>query len=116
MEDNMGSDLIGGLLAFAVGAALAYGNFRLTKNMLLKKTGASGVGAVSILRQVINVGYLVLVYFLAPKLPCSMIALLVGAVLGLTIPMFLFTFRLTKLTKPGSADGEKTENTKGGEN
>ena len=112
----MGSDLLGGALAFAVGAALAYGNFCITKNMLLKKTGATGVSAVSVLRQVINVAYLVLVYFLAPKLPCSMIALLVGAVLGLTIPMFLFTFRLTRLTKPVSGEQEETQDGKGGEN
>ena len=115
MEDTMGSDLLGGLLTFAVGGLLAYGNFCLTKRMLQKKDGASGVGAVSILRQVINVAYLVLVYFLAPKLPCGMIALLVGAVLGLTIPMFLFTLRLAKLTKPAGGEAQ-TEDSKGGEN
>ena len=111
----MGSDLLGGALAFAAGAVLAYVNFRLSKNMLLKKSGVNSVGAVTVLRQIINVGYLLLVYFLAPKLPWSMIALLIGAVLGLTIPMFLFTYRLAKMTNPAGAEREEQDG-KGGEN
>ena len=112
----MGWNVLGAAAAFVCGGAVAYGNYALTKRMLLKKQGAKSLSGVSALRQVINVAYLVLVSLLAKKLPLSMAWLLIGAVLGLTIPMFLFTARLAKLDLSSGDGAQVRSDEKGGEN
>ena len=44
----------------------------------------------------INVAYLAAVYFVSSAVLSSVVYPLVGAVVGLTVPMFIFTFKLVK--------------------
>ena len=50
----------------------------------------------AVIRQVINVAYLAAVYFVSSAVLSSVVYPLVGAVVGLTVPMFIFTFKLVK--------------------
>ena len=52
----------------------------------------------SIVRQIINIGYLVGVYFVSSIVSVDLKYLLIGAALGITIPMFYFTNKLLKIT------------------
>ncbi|MBE6575949.1 MAG: hypothetical protein E7654_06750 [Ruminococcaceae bacterium] len=109
----MPNSLVGMFAAFLIGAALSYVNYLLTAKAA--KASSGQLAGVSLLRQLINIGYLALVFFLAPYTPWDRIWMLVGAVLGVTLPMFLFTFLLLRRLKQqtGGRDGEDT---KGGEN
>lgn len=109
----MSNSVVGMLAAFLIGAALSYVNYLLTTKAA--KTSSGQLAGISLLRQFINIGYLALVFFLAPYTPWDRIWLLVGAVLGVTLPMFLFTFLLLRRLKQQSVGGDG-EDTKGGEN
>lgn len=61
-----------------------------------------------ILRQVIQIGYLVLLFTLGGYTPWDPVWLLVGGCLGITVPMIYFTYKLVKLNdknKEGDNDG-----------
>ena len=53
----------------------------------------SSLAAVSMMRQLINVLVLTAAYFVADALEISVVAVLVGAALGLTVPLIYLTFR-----------------------
>ena len=73
-----------------------------------KSSGSGGiVSFLPLLRVFISGAYLAAVFLLAPLIPCDPIWLLTGAALGLTIPMFFFTFLLLRQMKSGS--GQKTD-------
>lgn len=86
--------LIGGILAFVVGALLSWGSYLLSRMLLKNKPEL--LSMVSMPRQIINIAYLVAVYFLSDKTPWGLMPLLIGAALGLTGAMFLFTRQLLK--------------------
>jgi len=60
---------------------------------------------------VLGIGYLALLYFAAPYTPWDGIWLLAGGAVGLTIPMFLFTFLLLR-----QVNGQSTAPEPRGEN
>lgn len=114
----MENAFVGGALAFAVGAAVAVGNFLITQKFLKSKN--SSLGAVSMIRQLVNVGYFVLLYFLAEHLPWDVFPLLIGGALGITLPMLILTPVLMKkagsdpskpktASDPSEEDSEKKE-------
>jgi hypothetical protein len=109
---NLSSSVIGFLAAFLIGTALSYVSYLLTARAA--KNPSEKFAAVSLLRQVFNIGYLALVYFLAPYTPWDRIWMLVGAVLGVTLPMFVFTFLLLRQVKQPTV-GRDGEDMKGGE-
>ena len=109
----LSNPVVGMLAAFLIGAALSYVNYLLTAKAA--KASSGQLAGISLLRQLINIGYLALVFFLAPYTPWDRIWMLVGAVLGVTLPMFLFTFLLLRRLKQQSG-GRDGEDTKGGEN
>lgn len=57
-----------------------------------------------IFRQIIQIGYLVLIFMLGGYTPWDPLWLLTGGVLGITVPMFYFTFKLVKLNDKKKED------------
>ena len=109
---NLSNSVVGFLVSFLIGTALSYANYRLTAKAA--KNPSDKFAAVSLLRQFFNIGYLALVFFLAPYTPWDRVWMLVGAVLGVTLPMFVFTFLLLRQVKRQRIGGDG-EDTKGGE-
>lgn len=89
-------DLVFAVLAFLVGCGILLAEYRIARKAL--NQSGNRYMMVSTGRMIINVGYLVLLYFLSRKLSLNLIALLAGGALGLTIPNIFFTSRLMKET------------------
>lgn len=100
--------LWGALFAFLGGAAVGFCNFLLSRLVLRTKT--AWFSFISVARQILQVGYLVVLFFAAPHTPWSQLTLLVGGALGITGSMFFFTGRLVKLN-----DAQKKQQTPPGE-
>ena len=101
-------NIFGAVIAFCVGIAIATVNYALSRYMIKKHSDKYPLTVI--VRQVIQVAYLVLLFFLAEYTPWDRLWLLVGGCLGVTIPMIWFTMRLVKLNnslsrKEGSSDG-----------
>ena len=103
----MNANWVGALLAFAAGAGIATLNYLLSKYML-KKYPAQ-YAWTSIIRQILQVLYLVLLFAFGNRTPWDRIWLLLGGALGITGPMFCFTARLLRL-----ADQNRKEESKDG--
>ena len=100
--------------AFLGGALVAWLNYLLSRRALRADGGAAAVSAV---RTLCSVGYLAAVYFLAPYTPWERLWMLLGAALGLTVPMAYFTVRLlreARRTPRGEAENGKDENKREG--
>ena len=89
------ADLFGAALAFGAGIAVAALNYSVSR-LILKKAPAQ-FAAGTVVRQIIQVGFLLGLYILGEKLPWNRIYLLIGGALGLTLPMIWFTARLIRL-------------------
>ena len=111
----MGTSVVGAAVACVAGVLLAALNDRLTRMVL--KRNPSFLIPFFVVRQLINVSYLVALYFLSPVLPWDMAPVLIGGALGITVPSILFAARLArqndaqngKAKTPGSdtADGKE---------
>ncbi len=88
----MESPLAGGVLALLGGCAVSLLNYSI--NLRTLKNKPSALASVSVVRQVLSIGYLVLVFALAGVLPWDHMPLLLGAAVGLTIPSILLAVRL----------------------
>jgi len=100
------------VLVFIVGAGISYINYLISR----KAMNASGGGAVLsgahfFIRQILNIGFLVGVYFLAVKGGYNLFAMLLCAALGLTVSSFLFTFMLTRRMGTGTQNQNGTSET-----
>ncbi len=91
--------IVGCIAAALPGILIAWINARLTAKAAV--SGTTTLSLIPVLRMVLSVGYLVLVYLVSPYLPWERLWPLAGACVGLTLPMFFFTFRL--LQKLGAA-------------
>ncbi len=82
------------------------------------KRGGAGQTAVSFVRQLVNIAFLVLAFFIGKALPFSQTAVLVGAVIGLTGCSTVLLLTLAKKTAPGGAappaENADTANENGG--
>lgn len=103
----------GAALAFLAGTAISYINYRISLLVLRKKPDA--VAASSVARQFLNVAYFAAVYFLTPYTPWGLLSTLVGAAIGITIPMFWFTYLLLRASgnRPAGTQKEPESTTKG---
>ncbi|MBR2868428.1 MAG: hypothetical protein IKB88_05105 [Clostridia bacterium] len=102
----MTADIIGAVIAAAIGFLIAFINYTFSKRMLLK--APEKYSGSFVIRQILQVAYLVLVYFVGSKTQIADLTfLLVGAVAGMTIPMFFFTKKLLSVN-----DAIKTNKTK----
>lgn len=100
----MNADIIGGIVAIFCGFLVALVNYALSKSMLTK--APEKYSLVTVARQVLQIGFLVFVYFIGDKIEVvDTMYLLVGAVLGMTLPMIYFTKKLLSLN---GASNEKS--------
>lgn len=86
--------IVGCILAALPSILIAWINYRLTGRAA--KSGSTSLSLVPVLRMVLGIGYLAVLYFAAPYTPWDEIWLLAGGAVGLTVPMFLFTFLLLR--------------------
>lgn len=104
----MDNPFVGIALAFAGGALIAAANYFVSRAVMRKKKNA--FSAVSPLRQLFGVAYLVALYFLADVLPWDATPLLVGGAFGITLPLLFFTPRLVRENdKMNRSDGSNTD-------
>lgn len=105
-------DFLGAVIAFVLGIGIATLNYYISKYFLEKNPDKFAM--TTVIKQIFNVGYLVAVYMSVDFLPFKLTYLLIGAVLGITLPMFVFTRKLLKLNgakrvetreKEGESDG-----------
>ncbi|MGN1345510.1 MAG: hypothetical protein ACI4V1_01885 [Eubacteriales bacterium] len=94
--------IIGAALACLTGIAAAFLNYLVSLVVLRRKPEM--LPLTSVLRQFINILYLAAIYFCAPYTPWERIPLLVGAVVGITVSMFFFTYLLVR-----ESNGQKTK-------
>lgn len=88
----MASILIAGFLAFLGGTGISILNSRLTRHLLETKPNA--FAGFTVIRQGINIAYLVILFFLQKLLPCGVTELLVGGVIGVTLPSIFLAYRM----------------------
>ena len=102
--------LPGAVIAALTGAAVAFLNYRITRRAAEKSSsGSPFLTAAPVLRMLLSAGLLAAVYFAAPLTPWDRIWLLAGAAVGLTVPLFVFTFLLVRQVSgaEGSHPSEK---------
>ena len=106
--DYMNNNIIGAVAAAVIGILIALANYLISKNVLEKAPDRYSV--ITIARQVLQVGYLVAVYFIADKTGFADPAfMLIGAVLGMTLPMFAFTKKLLAVNEAASKKSKGKE-------
>ncbi len=105
----MNPDIIGALVACVAGVLIAFINYLLSERVL--RRAADKFSFITVGRQALQVGFLVAVYFIGAKTElANPNYLLVGAVVGLTLPMVFFTKKLLDVNK---AVGQEKEKEKG---
>ena len=91
----IGTNIFGAALAFAGGAAIAALNYVFSRYLLIKRPSA--YGGMQIVWQTVQIAYLGALVLFGGYTPWDRLWLLVGGGLGITLPMFWFTYRLVKL-------------------
>lgn len=86
---------VGAAIAFLAGVAVSALNYLLSKRVLQR--APEKYASMTVARQMIQVLYLVAVFFVGERISVSVIWLLVGAALGVTVPSFYFTMRLVRI-------------------
>ena len=88
------ADIFGATLAFGIGVLITAMNYKIAKRVLQKQP--SKYAASQILKQLVQVIFLILLFVLGPYTPWDRIWLVAGGVIGITLPMFWFTYSLVK--------------------
>lgn len=89
----MNHNITGAAAAMISGLVIAFINYLISKKVLLK--APQKYSLITVARQILQVGFFVLVYFVGTKTKLAdPTYLLVGAVVGLTVPMIFFTKKL----------------------
>lgn len=108
----MDRNIIGAVVAALIGVGVAFMSYLISKRVLAK--APEKYSFATVMRQVVQIGFLVIVYFVGQKTAFDPIYLLVGAVLGMTLPMFIFTKKLLDFNKVlNSKEKRKEEETDG---
>ncbi len=100
--DITDNNIVGAVIAFVFGAAVAYLNYAVSKYLLRTRPDMYTGG--QIIRSAIQIGYLLIIFTLGGYTPWDKTWLLVGGCLGITIPMFYFTAKLVKLNDQKKED------------
>lgn len=103
----MNESIVGAIITFALGIVIAYLNFLLSKAILTKQPEKYAFS--TIIRQIMQIIYIVAVYFVSTIAPWDMWYMLIGAVLGVTVPMVYFTHKLLQLNKAVNTKDNKKE-------
>ncbi|MBR5246574.1 MAG: hypothetical protein IKV25_04295 [Clostridia bacterium] len=94
----MSHNIIGALVTAVIGMLIAFVNFSFSKKVLEKAPDKYAL--ITVARQVLQIGFLAIVYFVGIKIQVAdTMYLLVGAVLGMTLPMFYFTKKLLTINE-----------------
>ena len=109
----MGHWIVGAVLAALVGVLVSYLSYILSIQVLKKSPGL--FTAVSVPRQIIQIGYLAMIYFVYPYTPWGLMELLIGAALGLTVAMFFFTKSLLEKVHQKPTAAEENHQASGGD-
>lgn len=91
----MQTNIFGAVLAFGVGFLIAIANYKYSQYILKKRSSQYAI--MQIVRQWLQIAYLIVLFVGGKYTPWHRGWLLVGGALGITIPMFWFTYRLIKL-------------------
>ena len=101
-------DIVGAGITAILGILIALANYLMSKQVLLKMPDKFAL--ITGAPQIIQVGFLVAVYFIGTKLTdISSVYLLAGAVAGMTVPMLFFTKKLLAVNN-SSAGKEVSDN------
>ncbi len=90
----MGHDILGAIAAFVLGVAVSFANYLISRTALRKRSKL--FSSVASLRMVINLIFLILLYFASSPLGFDATYCLIGGGLGLTLSLFLFTSLLLR--------------------
>ena len=102
----MNQNIVGAVITAAIGLLIAFINYMLSKSVLIKSPERYSL--ITVARQLLQIGFLVVVYFVGEKTSLAdPTYLLVGAVVGMTVPMLLFTKKLIDINS--TAVKNKTE-------
>ena len=94
----MNTNIIGVAAVVVCGFFVAFVNYILSKTVLAK--APEKYSLVTVVRQILQIGFLVAVYFIGDKIQSvNTIYLLIGAVVGMTAPMIFFTRKLLVLNQ-----------------
>lgn len=90
--------------ALVGGALIGLLNYHISKGILKKRPEQYALGTV--VRQLLNIGWLLACYAVGESTSLSTVALLVGAALGITLPSLYFTPRLLRLNRGDEAEDQ----------
>ena len=110
----MNHNIIGAVAAAVSGLLVAFLNYLLSKKVLEKSPDKYSL--VTVARQIIQIGFIVAVHFIGTEAElCNVTYLLIGAVMGMTLPMIFFTKKLIDVNELTAQKINKTEKEKGDE-
>lgn len=100
------------MAAFVPGVVIAAVNYVVSRKILTGKPET--YASTTVIRQVCSVAYLVVAYFVGNRwFPENLLSILLGAALGVTLPLFYFTVKLLRInseqTKPQNAEEREGE-------
>lgn len=109
----MNHNITGALITAAAGLFIAFANYLISERVLTK--APQKYSLVTVVRQALQIGFLVAVYLVGTRIDSVEITyLLVGAVVGMTLPMLYFTKKLLRVNEKASeAEKEKEDETDG---
>jgi len=112
-DDKVVANLIGAATTLTLGVAVSLINFLISKFIIQKYPDKYSISTV--FRSLIQISFLVAVYLIGAKTPADSLFLLIGAVLGLSVSSFFFTYKLLKINKEPTptAKNEKEGETDG---
>lgn len=93
----MAENVVAAVICFVLGVFVSVLNFFISKKMLVKYTDKYHF--VTIIRQIIQVTFLVALYIVGAILKLNPVYTLIGGALGNTISMFFFTKKLLDVNK-----------------
>ena len=104
----MNHNIIGALIAATAGLLVAFANYLISQKVLIK--APEKYSLITVVRQVLQVGFLVVVYLVSTKThSVDATCLLVGAVAGMTLPMLYFTKKLLSVNEKEAKDKKEKE-------
>lgn len=101
----MQTNIFGAILAFGVGVLIAAVNYKFSQYILKKRPTQYAIMQIG--RQWLQIAYLIVLLVAGKYIPWDRGWLLVGGALGVTLPMFWFTYRLVKLNHTLSGEEER---------
>lgn len=99
--------IIGAAICFAAGLAIAYVNYLFSRYILVNKPEKYSL--TTVIRQMVQVAFLAAVYFIGEKTEADTVYLLIGAALGVTLPMIFLTKKLLGLNEKISEKGDEAD-------